>query len=102
MIVVHSEVPVRPDSRADAIELLEEVATRSRAEAGVIGYRVVSDLEDPNTLRIIEKYEDEAAAESHESSDHVAEFQRRMEPHLAAESELTVYEVAAERTAPGP
>lgn len=102
MIVIHSEVPVEPESRAEAVELLEEIAARSRAEPGVINYRVTSDLEDPNTLRIIERYENKDAADSHESSDHVAEFQRAMEPHLADDAELTIHEVASKRTAPGP
>ena len=102
MIVIHSEVPVEPESRAEAVELLEWIAARSRAEPGVIEYRVTNDLEDPNTLRIIERYESEDAADAHESSDHVAEFQREMEPHLADDAELTIHEVAAKRTAPGP
>jgi quinol monooxygenase YgiN len=102
MIVIHSDVPVKPDSRTAAIELLEDIADRSRAESGVVDYRVTSDLEDPNTLRIIEQYEDETAQQSHESSDHVAEFQREMEPHLAAVAELSIYEVTSTRTAPGP
>lgn len=102
MIIIHSEVPVEPDSRAAAIGLLNDVAERSREEPGVIEYRVTSDLEDPNTLRIIEQYEDEQAQQSHESSDHVAEFQRAMEPHLADEAELSIFEVTSTRTAPGP
>ncbi len=102
MIVIHSEVPVKPDSRTEAVELLKEIATRSRAEPGVIDYRVTSDLEDSNMLRIIEHYEDEDAADSHESSDHVAQFQEQMEPHLAAEAELSIHDVASKRTAPGP
>lgn len=102
MIIIHSEVPVKPDSRTAAIELLEGIAERSRAESGVIDYRVTSDLEDPNTLRIIEQYEDKPAQQSHESSDHVATFQQEMEQHLADEAELSIYEVTSTRTAPGP
>lgn len=102
MIVIHSEVPVEPDSRTAAIELLETIARRSREEPGVIDYRVTSDLEDPNTLRIIEQYEDEPAQQSHEASDHVAQFQAKMEPYLADEAELSIYDVTSTRTAPGP
>lgn len=102
MIVVHSEVPVKPDSRTEAVALLEDIAARSRAEPGVIDYRVTSDLEDPNTLRIIEQYEDEDAVDSHETSDHVARFQREMEPHLADDAVLTIHDVASKRTVPGP
>ena len=102
MIVVHSEVPVEEGSRAEAIELLEAVAERTRAEPGVVEYRVTADLEQPNTLRIVETYEDEDAAEAHESSDHVAQFQQEMEPYLADDAVLTIHEVTEQRTAPGP
>lgn len=102
MIVIHSEVPVAEESRAAAIELLEDVAERSRAEPGVVDYRVTVDIERPNTFRIVETYEDEAAAEAHESSDHVAQFQQEMDPHLADDAVLTIHEVTAQRIAPGP
>lgn len=102
MIVAHSEVTVKPASRESAMELLEEMAVRSRAEAGVIDYRVTVDLEDPNTFRIIEQYEDEAAFESHESSNHLEQFQSNLTPCLAEDAELTRFTVTSETTLPGP
>ncbi|MFB1066218.1 putative quinol monooxygenase, partial [Natrinema sp. H-ect4] len=98
----HSEVPVKPASRETAMELLETMAVRSRAEAGVIDYRVTVDLEDPNTFRIIEQYEDEAAFESHESSTHLDRFQSEITPCLAEEAELTRFTVTSETALPGP
>ena len=102
MIVIHSEVPVAPESREEARKLLQTVAAESRAEDGVLSYHVTSDIENPNTFRIVERYEDEAANEAHESSDHVQQFQTEMEPLLAAEAELSVFEVTDSWTAPGP
>ncbi len=84
------------------MELLKEMAVRSRAEAGVIDYRVTVDLEDPHILRIIEHYEDEAAFESHESSDHLERFQSEISPCLAEKAELTRFTVTSEITLPGP
>lgn len=102
MIVVHSEVSVAPESRDDAAALLREVAAQSRAEDGVLSYHVTRDIEDPNTFRILERYEDRAANEAHESSAHVERFQTEMERHLAADAELSVFEVTDSWTAPGP
>lgn len=102
MIVAHSEVQVKPAFRETAMELLEEMAVRSRAEAGVIDYRVTADLEDPNTCMIIEQYEDEAAFESHESSDHLERFQTEITPCLAEEAELTRFSVTSEMSLHGP
>ena len=102
MIVVHSEVPVDPESIDDARTLLQDIAARSRAEEGVLSYHVTRDIEDPDTFRIVERYEDRAANEAHESSAHVQQFQAEMEPYLATDAELTVFEVTDSWTAAGP
>lgn len=102
MIVKHSEVPVDPEHRAEALELITELARNSRAESGVIEYRVTVDIEDRNTFRILEEYEDETAAQKHESSDHLAQFVDEFEHCLAAESELRVFDVDSVETTDGP
>ena len=102
MIVKHSEVPVEPESRDRAIEAMKWMAAESRAEPGVIDYRVTADLEAPNVLRIVEQYEDSEAAQSHESSDHLEEFEARIEPCLADDATLTSFEVTEKRVDPGP
>jgi len=101
-VVVHSEVEVKPDARERAMELLDEMAVESRTEDGVVDYRVTVDIEDPHILRIIEHYEDDAAFQAHESSDHLERFQSKMAPCLATEAEMTVFEVDATSTVPGP
>jgi len=102
MIVMHSEVPVEPAHRDRALELLKTLAERSREESGVIQYRVTEDVVDRNVFRIFEQYESEAAAESHETSDHLASFLEEFEGCLARESELRVFEVTDENRREGP
>jgi len=102
VIVVHSEVPVKPDRREEARELLEAMAVRSRAEDGVVDYRVTTDLEEPDMFRILELYEDAAAFESHESSDHLERFAADMAPCLYGTAELTRFTVTSTETLPGP
>lgn len=102
MIILLSEVPIAQESRTEAIKIMKSMARVSRTEAGVIDYRVTTDLETPNTVRIIEKYEDSDAVEAHESSDHLETFQRDIEPHLAGEPELYRYDVAARIEMDGP
>ena len=101
-MVIHSEVPLDPDSRDRALQILAEMATKSRAEAGVVDYRVTVDIEEPNTARIIEQYEDRAAVEAHESSSHLAWFQDAIEPHMSGEPELFRFDVTAKVEAEGP
>jgi len=102
IVVAHSEAVIKPEMRETAIELLEWMAGKSRAEGGVIDYRVTIDIEERNVLRIIEQYEDAEAFEAHESSDHLETFKAEMEPCLAEEAELTRYTVSSKTTIPGP
>ncbi len=99
---MHSEVPIDPKKRDRATKLITELATKSRAEPGVINYRVTTDIEDPNTLRIFEQYVDKEAAEAHESSNHLEKFLNEFEDCLSAESELRIFHVDSVETAVGP
>ena len=93
MIVMLAELPVAADGREAALNRLEELAAASRAEDGVVGYRVTTDVEAPNTVRVIEQYEDADAVDAHMSSDHFESFQEDIAPHLAGEPELYRFEV---------
>lgn len=102
MIVKHSEVPIDPDGRAEALALLEDLAVASRNEAGVLDYRITEDLETPNVVRIIERYESAEAAKAHEASGHLAAFEEAIDPYLAGESVLVSFVVTDTWTTEGP
>ena len=93
MIVMLAELPITVDGREAALDRLEELATASRAENGVVSYRVTTDVGAPNTVRVIEQYEDADAVDAHMSSDHFESFQEDIAPHLAGEPELYRFEV---------
>lgn len=93
MIVMHAEMPIAPDSREAALDLFEDLAAASRAEDGVVDYRVTTDVESPNTVRVIEQYEDAEAVDAHMSSDHFESFQADIAPHMAGEPMLYRFEV---------
>ena len=96
MILMLAEMPIASDSKEAALDLCEELAEQSRAEDGVVDYRVTTDIEAPNTVRVIEQYDDGAAVDAHMSSDHFESFQAAIAPHLAGEPELYRYEVDSE------
>ncbi|WP_254839045.1 putative quinol monooxygenase [Natronomonas marina] len=93
MIVMHAEMPIASDSREAALDLLEELAEQSRAEDGVVDYCVTTDVESPNTVRVVEEYEDADAVDAHMSSDHFESFQADIAAHLAGEPELYRFDV---------
>lgn len=94
MIVQHATIPIDPEEREAAIETLTELGEASRAEPGVVEYRVVADIDDENTVRVIEQYEDDAAVDAHMTSDHFEAFQGELPAFAGGEVELVRFDVA--------
>ena len=55
MIAVHAVFPLRPEERDEALDLIGDLAEKSRAEPGVIDYRPATDVDDPNVVRCFEQ-----------------------------------------------
>lgn len=68
--------------------MTEALAEPSRAEDGTIDCRVAIDAEDPNPLRFLERYEDEAALGAHTEADHFEEFAAVLSDLLDGEPEV--------------
>jgi len=94
MILLYATFPIKPDKRDEAKELLEDLAEAVREVEGVIEYRPMYDLEDENTVRFFEQYEDEAAVEAHTEVPEFGEFQEALPDLLAGEPELLRFEGA--------
>lgn len=93
MLVVHAEMPIDPDHRDQALEHVRTLVEASQTEDGTIEYRAATDLSDPNLVRIVERYEDTAAFESHMESDHYREFEGVIADLLAGEPTVMRFEV---------
>jgi quinol monooxygenase YgiN len=92
MIVLHVMFPIDPEKREEALELIGDLAEQSRAEDGTINYRAATDIEDPNAVRIFERYEDEAAFEAHKQTDHFQDFEAALPDLLDGEPEVVRFE----------
>lgn len=93
MIAMYATLPIDADSRDEALDLVRELAEESREEPGVIDYRPATDVDDPDTIRIFEQYEDASAVDDHMSSDHFESFQAEIAAHLAGEPTLYRFDV---------
>jgi quinol monooxygenase YgiN len=85
--------PIDPEKRDEALDLIADLAEKSRAEPGMIDDRPATDVDDPNVGRFFEQYEDEAAFEAHSQTDHFQEFEAALSDLLAGEPEVTRFEV---------
>lgn len=55
---------------------IAEMVAASHQEAGCIAYTFTTDVLDPSTLHIVEKWQDEAALAAHFATPHMAAFQQ--------------------------
>lgn len=97
MIVLHVSLPVDPARRDEAIDLIADLVEQSNREEGTIDYRAAVDIQDENTIRIFEQYEDEAALEAHTNTDHYQRFQEQISDLLAGEPDAVEFAVGDAR-----
>jgi len=88
MIAIKATVPVDPDERERAIEMMSDLAEKSRAEDGVIDYRIATDIEDPNVFRALEQYEDEETLDRHLQAEHTQNAMATLPEILGGEIEM--------------
>ena len=73
-------------------EALEAMITASREEEGCIEYAYSTDILDPSTLRIVEKWVDDAALAYHFGTPHMAAFQAALAQLDVTITELLKYQ----------
>src|SRR5690349_8413691 len=57
MIIVHGIIPVRPDSREQALDMARRMSEATQAEPGCISYDFYVGLSDPNSLMLFQEWE---------------------------------------------
>jgi quinol monooxygenase YgiN len=94
MIVLHAVFPVDPAHRDEALAHIETLVEESNTEDGMIEYRAAVDVQDENTIRFFEQYEDAEAFEAHSETDHYQAFEEELPELLAGEPEVMRFEVS--------
>ena len=93
MLVVHAEFPILAERRAEALELIDTLVEESNEEPGVIDYRAATDVQDPNVVRFLERYEDADAFAAHAESEHFETFEAELPELLASEPTVVRFDV---------
>ena len=93
MIVVNAVVKTTEEDILAIQHAIGVMETASRAEPGCDDYTFSIELNDPNTLRITEKWHSIEALKAHFATPHMAAFQRAMGDHPPASLEVKCYEV---------
>lgn len=93
MLVNYVHFPVDPENREAALDAVDDLVTASNREEGVVEYRAGVDVQDENTIRVFEQYEDEAALAAHEESEHFRAFVERLPEFVAGDLSGTRFDV---------
>lgn len=93
MMVVKSAIPIDPESREEAIEMMSDLSSKSREEDGMVDYHVSIDIDDENLLRLVEQFESEEAFNSHMQEEHTQEFVEELPEIVAGEVEAIRFDV---------
>jgi quinol monooxygenase YgiN len=78
MIVIEGKIVLDPSKKSEAAEAAIEMMQATRAEAGNVEYAFTWDLVEDGVLRVIEKWEDDAALDAHMKAPHMAAFTGKM------------------------
>ena len=100
MIIVNGRIETTSEAIAAAKDAVAAMETASRAESGCHDYTFSVELNDPNVIRITERWEDMAALEDHFATPHMAEFQKVMAANPPKSATVYFYD-ATEVPRPG-
>ncbi|MBI3303136.1 MAG: antibiotic biosynthesis monooxygenase [Deltaproteobacteria bacterium] len=93
MIVIAGTIPIKPEHREEAKQLVLQMAAATCAEAGCLTYHFYTDLADPNTFFIFEEWESEDALARHFQTDHMKQFQQQAPKLLAGKVNAKKYTI---------
>ena len=93
MVVVNAIVKTTQEDIVALQSAIAAMETASRAEEGCLDYTFSVELNDPNALRITEKWQSLDDLKAHFETPHMAEFQGVMGAHPPVSMEASFYEV---------
>ena len=82
-VVVIAHWQVAADSLTEVLSIVAELAPRSLAEPGCVGYEIFQSVDTPTELTLVERYADRAALDAHITSPHYQDLvAQRIRPLL--------------------
>jgi len=95
MVTLIAKMQVKEGKMEEASKLFAELVLKVREEKGTISYAVCRNGAAPNTLTIVERYQDMEAIQAHSSSPYFKEFSRTIAPLLDGKAEISLLEEIA-------
>ena len=92
MIQINGMIKLGRPLDAATRKALVEMVRASRAEDGCIDYSLASDLADPDTLVLFERWRDQQALDAHGKSAHMEQFRQVMAANPPEKRDLRMYQ----------
>ena len=92
MIGVVAKLAIQEGKIDEAIDLIKELMVSVAEEEGTLSYTMNRDKRNPNTIVIMERYQDKAALEHHSSTPQFKAFFEKIGGLLAGKPEISVME----------
>jgi quinol monooxygenase YgiN len=93
MFAMAGKMTFDPSVHDELVAMLDTLNTTSPGEAGCVSYSFTVDLNDPNTFRFFECWEDEATFDAHCATPHYTAFMEQCMPKVTA-VEAARYEIS--------
>lgn len=93
MIVVNATIVATADTISAMKKAIADMEQASRAEEGCFDYTFSVELNNPDVMRITEKWQSMEALGAHFATPHMAAFQAAMAAHPPKSVEAKFYEV---------
>ncbi len=90
MIAVIAKVPVKPETKEEALEEIKLLMAKVAEEEGTLYYTVNIDQNNPDTLVFIERYTDMNALGAHGATPHFQEFMEKSMSFATGPPEIVV------------
>jgi quinol monooxygenase YgiN len=93
-ISVIAKITAQPGKRAEVLAGMASMLTHVESEPGTLVYTLAEDQADADVVWVYEEYTDQAAFESHSTSDAMKALGGSIGPFLGGRPEITVGNIA--------
>lgn len=92
MKTINATFFIKEENRQDFLDAFAPLIASSRKEAGNHGYQLYQALDDPNQFLIVEKWQDQAAIDSHNQTPEFVNFFEQLPNFSSAEAIVSIME----------
>lgn len=93
MVVIGGKLPVKPEAREQAVQIMLKMAAETHKEDGCNLYDFWVHTADPNTFLVFEEWESQEHLDRHVTTPHMTEFMEGISKVLSGKSDVKLYTI---------